>query len=148
VRPTFSPTLRHYHDSNVARLIRVAQKKRDRAQRFDDECRNAPNRGVALKILVREALKQYKAGFDATAQIPFYFRDCRVNAYRIGRGPFFRRERNALGERLHPELESLLHTFIDCEFTLEIDVGYFKGTKQGGDEGAATIVTLHLLPNN
>lgn len=147
MRPTFSSTVRGYHASNVARLARVEQKKQIRAQRFDEECRRAPDYEAALRILIREALNRYKAGYDATARIPFYFRASRVNGYRLGRGPFLRREQVILSERLRPELERLLRSFIDCEFILDIDVGYYKGTKRASDEGPATMVTLHLLPH-
>ena len=145
LRATFSRSAIQQHETNATRAAtaRAAELQKERA--LNDECKNVVTYRDALKILIREALGQYKLGKVAMAHIPLHVHATDVNAYELGRGSHFFNVSAELGESLKQQLSQILDTLVDCQYELSASIGYEEGGERG-DEYEPTTVSLTLIP--
>jgi hypothetical protein len=133
------------HETNAARAAAARSLELQKKQALHEECRNVTAHMDGLKILIREALEQYKLGKEAKACIPLFSYTRYVNAYDLGRGRDVFHATTKLREELTQELSQILDTLVDCKYELSISIGYDEGGERG-DEYEPTTVTLTLAP--
>lgn len=147
LRATFSRSAIQKHETNAARAAAARAAELQKKQMLYEECRNVTTHKDGLKILIREALEQYKLGREAKARIPLFSYTTYVNVYGLRWGKDVFETTGKLRDELTQELSQILDTLVDCKYELSVSIGYEEGGERG-DEDEPTTVSLTLIPAN
>lgn len=145
MRATFSRSAIQKHETNAARTAAARSAEFQKQQLLYEECRNVTTHEEGLKILIREALEQYKLGKEAKARIPLFSYTTYINVYGLRWGNDVFETTSHLREELTQELSQILDTLVDCKYELSVSIGYEEGGERG-DESEPTTVSLTLIP--
>jgi hypothetical protein len=114
-------------------------------QKINDECHDAPNHRTVVSIGVREAVRRFGKGREATVVIPFHNHAKLRNITDMWRSGYDDEFGNVpTRSDIEMELTNDLRKSVDCKFALSVA---FEGGEYG-DEHEPAMVTLTLIPPN